>query len=115
MKSIYRPPGNRSNWRCHETDFAGSGPGGVDVLETAWNDNLAEAALLQPARNRFVFGRLHFQIGRAGTLTRAVRPTPRGLRLIRDHRYRVTLRLWVTYTPIDGRSRTTGLYGLHPA
>ena len=91
------------------------GPGGVDVLETAWNDNLAEAALLQPARNRFVFGRLHFQIGRAGTLTRAVRPTPRGLRLIRDHRYRVTLRLWVTYTPIGGRSRTTGLYGLHPA
>ena len=33
--------------------------GQLDVLETAWNNNLAHAAILQPAPRRFVFARAH--------------------------------------------------------
>ena len=45
------------------------GPGTIDVLETAWNDNIAHAAVqLQPAPRRFVFARLHKTARRATTL-----------------------------------------------
>jgi hypothetical protein len=82
------------------------------VLVTAWNDNLARTALLQPAAHRFVFARWHTTTDGAGTINARVRPNARGMLLVKHHRYRVTLRLWVTYTPTDGQSRTLGFYGL---
>jgi hypothetical protein len=90
------------------------GPGTVDILVTAWKDNLASvAAILQPAKGRFVFARAHAIARRAGTLTIPVYPNAQGRRLIAHHRYPVTLRLWVSYTPTGGRQRNIGFYGLH--
>jgi YVTN family beta-propeller protein len=90
------------------------GAGRLDVLETAWNDNLAHAAvLLQPAPRRFVFARAHRAAHQAGTLHVRVTPNARGKRLVHHHTYRVTLRLWATYTPTGGKYRKQGFYGLH--
>jgi hypothetical protein len=90
------------------------GPGTVDVLVTAWQDNLAHTTrLLQPAPERFVFARAHANARRATTLQILVKPNARGRRLVAHHRYRVTLRLWVSYTPVGGRQRDSGYYGLH--
>jgi len=91
------------------------GAGVIDVLVTAWKDNLAAgiARLLQPATGRFVFARAHARASRAGVLSITVRPNARGRLLIAHHRYRVTLRLWISYTPVQGRQRDIGYYGLH--
>ncbi|HUE26945.1 MAG TPA: hypothetical protein VMP89_09240 [Solirubrobacteraceae bacterium] len=95
-------------------------PGAVDVLVTAWDDNVARlaaiepaAVLLRPAPRRFVFARAHAIARRAGTMRITVRPNARGRLLVANHRYRVTLRLWVTYTPAGGSARSVGYYGLH--
>ncbi len=91
------------------------GPGTIDVLATVWKNNIAHAATtLQPAPRRFVFGRKHASAPQAGTFKLTLRPNARGRRLMRHHRYRVTLRLWVTYQPTAGRARSIGFYGLHP-
>ena len=50
---------------------------------------------------------------RAVTLRLHLTPTARGRRLVRHHTYGVTLRLWVSYTPTGGRTRTIGIHGLH--
>jgi hypothetical protein len=90
------------------------GPGTIDVLETAWDDNLARAAvLLQPAPRRFVFTRAHKTANRAITLHVRVTPNAPGRLLAHHHTYRVTLRLWVSYTPTGGVYRSIGFYGLH--
>lgn len=90
------------------------GPGTVNILVTAWNDNLAHAArLLQPAPGRFVFARAQDTALRAMTLRIPVYPNARGRRLVANHRYRVTLRLWVTYLPTHGEPESVGYYGLH--
>ena len=90
------------------------GPGGIDVLETAWHDNLAHAAaLLQPAVDRFAYARKHLNADTAGTFRVRVKPTAHGIRLVHHHTYRVLLRLWVTYTPTGGASRSIGFDGLH--
>ena len=90
------------------------GGGSIDMLETAWDDNFAvPAALLQPAPRRFVFARSHAVAQGQTVVHLTVRPNRRGSQLVGHHRFRVTLRLWVTYTPDGGRSRSTGIYGLH--
>jgi hypothetical protein len=90
------------------------GPGAVDVLETASKSNLARAAvLLQPARGRFVFARKRIAAPHHGTLHIRVTPNAGGRRLVRHHTHRVTLRLWIVYTPSGGRPRVIGLYGIH--
>ena len=90
------------------------GAGAIDVLETAWNDNLATAAvLLAPAPRRSVVARRHKRARRASTLHLRVPPNQRGKRLVRHHTYRVTLRLWVSYTPNGGRFRKQGFNGQH--
>jgi Bacterial Ig-like domain (group 3) len=90
------------------------GPGIVNVLETAWNGNFASAAsLLQPAARRFVFARERVVVTSAGRILVAVKPNKRGLKLIAHHRYRVTIRLWISYTPTGGLQRNAGAYGLH--
>jgi hypothetical protein len=91
------------------------GPGTVNILETAWVDNVARtAALLQPAPGRFVFARAHALAKHAGVLRILVKPTDRGHQLLAHHTYRVTLRLWISYTPApDGIQRNTGYRHLH--
>lgn len=84
------------------------------MLETAWNDNVAHAAvLLQPAVDRFVYARKYVNADSAGIFHVRVKPTARGRRLVHHHSYRVLLRLWVTYTPAGGAYRSIGFYGLH--
>ena len=91
-------------------------PGSIDVLETAWNDNLARtAALLQPAPRRFVFARAHAAIAAAGSAALTIAPGRRGRQLVQHPRYRVTLRLWVTYTPSGHGPETIGFRGVHLA
>jgi hypothetical protein len=82
------------------------GRGTIDVLETAWNDNMARVAvLLQPASSS----------------TRASTPTrpepgrcgcgsypPRVAAGVHDQSYCVTLRLCVSYTPRGGVYRSVG-------
>ena len=90
------------------------GSGRVDILVTAWDDNLAHAAtLLNPAPRRFVFARAKATTSKATALRILVYPNAKGRLLVKHHRYRVTLRLWVTYTPTNGRPRSIGYYGLH--
>ena len=90
------------------------GRGRVDIMETAWDDNLATiAVLLQPAPRRLVFARAHAMPQHAGTLQIIVKPNARGRKLVAHHTYRVTLRLWISYTPTGGRQRNIGYYGLH--
>ena len=91
-----------------------SGPGRVDVLETAWLSNLADAAVtLQPAPHRFASARAHKTATHPGVLRLRLIPNRRGRRLVARHIYAVTLRLWVTYTPAGGTPLSIGLYGLH--
>jgi hypothetical protein len=90
------------------------GPGRIDGLETAWNNNLARAAVaLNPASGRFTYARAHVTARHRGTIKVKVGVSARGRRLVRHHRYRVTLRLWVSYTPQGGRPRSRGFRGLH--
>ena len=90
------------------------GPGRVDILETAWNDNLAAAAkVLNPAPHRFVFARGHAIAKRAQTLRITVKPNARGRRLVAHHSYLVTLRIWVSFTPRGGRQHNIGYYNVH--
>jgi small GTP-binding protein len=89
------------------------GPGAINVLETAWKNNFATAAtLLQPATGRFEFARSHRTATRASTVHFKVKPNKRGQRLVAHHRYKVTIRLWVTYQPTGGTQRKVGFYGL---
>ena len=88
------------------------GSGAIDVLETAWKDNSARiAVLLQPAPRRFVYARGK-TAARAATLRFRIKPNRRGRKLVRHHRYRVTLRLWVSYTPTGANFRKQAFYGL---
>lgn len=91
-------------------------PGRVDVLATAWKDNLAHSAvLLQPASGRFVFARKQIRATRANTISVTVVPNHRGKLLVAHHGYRVVLRLWISYTPRGQPYRSIGFYGLHLA
>jgi hypothetical protein len=83
-------------------------PGVVNIMETAWDDNLARiAVLLQPGPRRFVFARAHVVAKRAGMMRILVKPNARGRQLVAHHTYRVTLRLWISYTPTPGRASST--------
>ena len=95
------------------------GPGRVDVMITAWNGNLVHGALdarlfrlLQPATGRFVFARAHARATRAGTLQIQVTPNAQGQRLLARHRAQTLVRVWVTFTPANGRSHSIGYYGV---
>jgi hypothetical protein len=88
--------------------------GRIDVLDTAWDDNLARiASVLQPAAHRFASGRAHTTATHAGVIDLKVALNATGNRLVRHHRYAVVLRLWVTYTPTGGSQHSVGFYGLH--
>lgn len=87
------------------------GAGRVNVLETAWIRGLATtASLVIHAPHRFVFARGHAIATRAETLRLTVKPNARGRRLVAKRKDRITLRVWVSYTPRGGRRRDVGYY-----
>jgi nitrous oxidase accessory protein NosD len=98
------------------------GSGAVDVLETAWKSTEGKAgnaratagvaALLQPLPGRFALARLHLNAHAGGTIRVVVKPNARGTRLVKHHRGKVFIRLWVTYTPTGGFAKTIGRLGL---
>jgi hypothetical protein len=71
------------------------------------------ARLLKPAKHRFVFARATARPKHRGWIRIVVKPNDKGKRLVASHRYRVTLRLWVSYVPTGGNQRDYGFYGLH--
>jgi hypothetical protein len=78
-------------------------PGLLDILVTASSDNRTLAARHpKPASARFVFAHAHVTARRPGTLRIIVRPSARAKRILTHHRARITLRVWVTYTPTGG-------------
>jgi hypothetical protein len=93
------------------------GPGSIGVLETAWHNKLAATAVALPSAPRqFVYARAQHAVTKAATVRITLKPNARDRRLLRRHRrhkYKLTLRLSVTYTPTSGTSRTRGLKGLH--
>ena len=93
-------------------DVTVPGPGTIDLLVSAWDDNLASAASLNPARGRFVYGRGRASVKRGRTIALTVRPDARGKLLLAHHAYPIVLRLWVTYTPAHGVSHSMGFYGI---
>jgi archaellum component FlaF (FlaF/FlaG flagellin family) len=125
LKGAPPPPSNQFTVSRIKTEADGTitfsvrvpGRGSVDVLETAWKDNLARedparaAVVLKPAAKRVVFAREHQRVSGRGTVT--VTPSQQGSFLIAHPRYRVVLRLWVSYIPDGGRHRTIGYLGLH--
>jgi hypothetical protein len=97
------------------------GPGRIDVMITAWKGNLIHGArdarlfrfkLLQPAPGRFVFARAHAHAGAAGTVQILVNPNAEGRRLLARNRPKTLVRVWVTFTPRNGRSHSVGYYGV---
>jgi hypothetical protein len=92
-----------------------SAPGELAILLTAWQDNgVSSAPLLTPARGRFVIARATGSPKEAGTLTLLLRPDAMGRRLITQASHDVTLRLWVSYRPLDVMKAQAGYYGLNP-
>lgn len=89
------------------------GPGAVGVLATAWDDNVATVAILHPAADRFAFARRQLTVRSGGLVRVRVSPSTRGRRLVRHPAYRVTLRVWVTYSDGSHPSRSVGVYGVH--
>ena len=83
-----------------------SGSGTVDVLETAWIDNLATTGLspprtagpLLPAGGRFVVARSSTSAAAPGKFRLSLTPNGRGMLLLREHRFPITYRLWVRFT-----------------
>lgn len=102
------------------------GPGRIDVLITAWNSNVAHpltglnphsllatpVRLLNPAAQRFVFARASTSPAKRGTIRLTIHPDQRGRQLLTHHTYRPTFRVWITYTPVGGRSHSIGYFGL---
>jgi hypothetical protein len=114
--TTYRSTGVKGHRNGHVTLRVGtSGPGVLNVLVTNWVDNLAQTAnvkLLQPARRRFVWGRAHLVVGRAGTYTLDVAPNRHARRVLAHHRYTITLRVWVTFSAPGERQRKIGYRGI---
>jgi Bacterial Ig-like domain (group 3) len=95
-------------------DVTVPGPGTIQILETNWNDNLEHTAvLLKPAPRRMVWARAHRVVNRGGTYAFSVDPNALGVRVAAHPRYKVSLRLWVSYRPSPhGIQRNIGLYGV---
>lgn len=89
------------------------GPGAITALVTAWKDNFAgTATVLQPAAGRVATGRAQATARKGRVITLHVVPNAGGRELVLHHTYPVTLRTWITFTPIGGFQRSKGWYGL---
>jgi hypothetical protein len=91
------------------------GPGKVDFLVTAWNNNVAHAAsLLPPANGRFVVERAALTVKKPGKYTVTIPPSPQCRQLFSHPAYPIVLRFWASYTPTGGVQHNIGVYGLRP-
>ena len=95
------------------------GPGRIDVMITAWKGNLIHGALdahlfklLQPAPGRFVFARARANASAGGVVKILVNPNTEGRLLVARNRPETLVRIWVTFTPPNGRSHSVGYYGV---
>ena len=89
------------------------GPGAVQVLEAARENNRAQSAGQLPAAlRRFAVARGHKSAHERGTLRFKVTPDAKGRHLIAHHTYPVVLRLWVSFTPTGGTERDNGGNGI---
>jgi hypothetical protein len=87
----------------------------VNVLETAWDNDLATVAnviRLNPAPHRFTFARVHLAVHGRRTVLVTVKPNARGRRLMGHHRFPVQIRLWVTYAVTGHPQGKKGFYGI---
>ena len=88
--------------------------GKVCMRATSTNHDQTARAVAGTIRGRhrdnqlLVFARAHAVAPSKMTLRLRVRPNAKGRQLVKDHRYSVTLRLWVTYTPTHGLPRSIG-------
>jgi hypothetical protein len=90
------------------------GPGSIDVLATALNGNLPHAtARLHMPKRQFVYARRHATTTHGSAIKFQVKPNRLGERLVHHHTDRAPLRLWVSYTPAGGASRSLGFHHLH--
>jgi hypothetical protein len=87
----------------------------VNVLETAWDNDLATVAnvtLLDPALHRFTYARVHVRLPGPRTILVTVKPNANGRRLLAHHNYPVRIRLWVTFAAPGHRQGKKGYYGI---
>jgi hypothetical protein len=89
------------------------GPGAIEAILTASDDTVASSAAVQQATARFNISRLHARAKHAETISLRATPNAGGRRLIKNHTHRITLRLYVTFTPTGGSARSKGFGGLH--
>jgi hypothetical protein len=94
--------------------IAVAGPGALTVRVTAWKDNLRNATRIGPSAGRLIVAGTHLVAGRPTTLNVHLTLNRAGRQLIAHHRYRVTLRLWISYAPTGGNARGQRFSGLHP-
>jgi hypothetical protein len=91
-------------------DVTVPGPGGLDVLETAWNSSLnATSAELRPGPHRFVFSRKSVHVNRAGKLVVRIKPNAKGRKALakaRHSHHPLIINLWVSYSPTGGTALT---------
>ena len=90
-----------------------AGPGALSVLVTAWKDNLLHATRIGRSAGRFIVAATHLVARGATTLNVHLTPNRSGEQLIAHHRYRVTLRLWISYAPTGGTAHAQRVSGLH--
>ncbi len=83
------------------------GPGLLQLLATAPKRHGAHAASINVPANRFVFASARKRVTHAGTITLTIKPSRSGRRLARHSHRAVWLRVYVTYTPAHGHSRTS--------
>jgi hypothetical protein len=85
------------------------GPGTVGAYETAPKREFAiipDDGPGAPSAGRFEFASAAQSIGASGTTAITVTPTEKGAQLIAHHKSRVTINLYVTYTPTGGTPST---------
>jgi hypothetical protein len=95
-------------------DVTAPGRGTIKILETNWNDNVQHtAAVLQPAPHRMVWARSTRVVHGGGTYHFSIDPDALATKVAAHPRYRVKIRLWVSYTPSPhGVQHNIGLYGV---
>jgi hypothetical protein len=92
--------------------FFAPAAGSLEVLETAESPRAGGAAtarVLRPGNGRFTFGRTRLTLASRGVHRLVLRPTHAGAVLRNRHRrlrMLTHIRLYVSYTPVGGRTTT---------